>query len=75
MTFQEGIKQIRMKSFLTQEEFGRAIGVSYATVNRWETGKAKPNLKAMKLIDSYCRQNSINIDIHDLVSDRQGEMA
>lgn len=71
MTFPEGIKQIRLKSFLTQEEFGKAIGVSYATVNRWETGKARPNLKAMKQIDSYCKQNSINIDIHDLVTGHQ----
>ena len=30
---------------------------------RRETGKAKPNLKTMKLIDEYCKKNSIDFDI------------
>ena len=51
MSFSEDIKRIRRKAFLTQEDFAKEIGVSYATVNRWETGKAKPNLKTMKLIE------------------------
>lgn len=63
MAFSEDIKKIRRKAFLTQEEFAKRIGVSYTTVNRWETGKAKPNLKAMKLIDGYCKENSIDFDV------------
>ena len=51
MSFAEDIKKIRRKAFLSQEEFAKKLGVSYTTVNRWETGKAKPNLKTMKLID------------------------
>ena len=53
MSFSEDIKRIRRKAFLTQEDFAKEIGVSFATVNRWETGKARPNLKTMKLIDDY----------------------
>lgn len=63
MSFSEDIKRVRRNSFLTQEEFAKEIGVSFATVNRWETGKAKPNLKTMKLIDDYCKRNNINFDI------------
>ncbi|MBR3124651.1 MAG: helix-turn-helix transcriptional regulator [Mogibacterium sp.] len=63
MSFAEDIKRVRRKSFMTQEHFAKEIGVSYATVNRWETGKAMPSLKAMKLIDEYCKQNDVDFDI------------
>lgn len=54
-----------MKNFLTQEEFAKTLGVSFATVNRWETGKAKPTIKTMKLIDSYCKEHSLDFDINE----------
>jgi len=38
----EEIKELRQKLGLTQEEFGRLLGVGFATVNRWENGKAEP---------------------------------
>ena len=69
MSFAEDIKKIRRKAFLTQEDFAKQIGVSYTTVNRWETGKSKPNLKAMKLIDNYCKKNSIDFDVSEKVTD------
>lgn len=69
MSFAEDIKKIRRKAFLNQEAFAKQIGVSYTTVNRWETGKSKPNLKAMKLIDDYCKKNSIDFDVSEEVSD------
>ena len=43
--------------------FAKELGVSFATVNRWESGKTKPTYKTMKLIDDYCRNNSIDFDI------------
>lgn len=63
MSFAEDIKKIRLTSILTQEEFAKEVGVSFATVNRWETGKAKPTIKAMKLIDEYCKKNDIDFNI------------
>ena len=63
MTFSETIKQIRQKHFLSQEAFAKELGVSFATVNRWESGKTKPTYKTMKLIDDYCRSNNIDFDI------------
>lgn len=65
MSFSENIKKIRRREFLTQEEFAKVIGVSYTTVNRWETNKAKPNLKTMKLIDDYCKKNGIDFDVSE----------
>ena len=68
MAFSEDIKKIRFKAFMTQEEFAKELGVSCITVTRWETGKAKPNLKTMKLIDEYCKRNKINFDISEEIS-------
>lgn len=69
MSFSEDIKRIRRKAFMTQEEFSKELGVSFATVNRWETGKAKPNLKTMKLIDEYCKKHAIEFDVCEMVED------
>ena len=69
MSFSEDIKRIRRKAFMTQEDFAKAIGVSFATINRWETGKSIPNLKTMKLIDDYCKQNGVDFDIKEELID------
>lgn len=70
MAFSEDIKRIRRKAFLTQEDFAKEIGVSCITVTRWETGKAKPNLKTMKLIDEYCKKNSVDFDISEEINEQ-----
>lgn len=36
------IKQIRINLGLSQQDFAGMLGVSFATVNRWENGKARP---------------------------------
>lgn len=63
MIFAEKIKQIRQHRFLSQEAFAKELGVSFATVNRWESGKTKPTYKTMKLIDDYCKKSDIAFDI------------
>ena len=59
MNFPEEIKKLRQRSFLTQQDFAKKIGVAFSTVNRWESGRAKPNLKAMKSINTFCLDNNI----------------
>ena len=63
MNFTNEIKEIRQCCFLSQEAFAKELGVSFATVNRWESGKTKPTYKAMKLIDDFCKNNNISFDI------------
>ena len=36
------------------KDFAKTIGVSFTTVNRWENGKAQPNIKAMKALKAFC---------------------
>lgn len=69
MGFSEDIKRMRRKAFMTQDDFAKAIGVSFATINRWETGRSIPNLKTMKLIDDYCKNNDIDFDIKEELID------
>ena len=55
---------------MTQEDFEKELGVAQNTVNRWETGKVKPGIKAMKQIDEFCKKNNIYFDIaEEIVSD------
>jgi len=68
MNFAEKIKAIRISCIMSQETFANSIGVSFATVNRWETGKTKPTLKTMKLIDEFCKNNSIDFNVTENVN-------
>lgn len=45
------IKEIRKRLRLTQEEFAHKIGVTFATVSRWENGHSKPSKMASKLLN------------------------
>ena len=63
MSFSKDIKYIRQKSLMSQEAFAQALGVSFTTVNRWESGKSKPLYKTMKIIDDYCKEHKIDFDV------------
>ena len=63
MVFCNDIKMIRHKCLMSQTEFADALGVSFATVNRWESGKSKPNFKTMKLINNFCEAHGIDFDV------------
>ena len=60
MSFPEEIKRARQRCFLTQDDFAKEVKVAFSTVNRWEGGKAKPNLTAMKNIKEFCLKNDID---------------
>ena len=53
------LKTTRQKAFLTQEGFAKEIFVTASTINRWEHGKAKPNLTAMKNIKQFCEEHAL----------------
>ncbi len=44
------IKEARVSLGLTQEEFAEKLGVTFASVNRWENGNAKPHRSRIKAI-------------------------
>ena len=62
MSFSKEIRIIRQKAFLTQEDFAKEINVSFATVNRWEAGKTRPEISSMKKIKQFCNDNILSFD-------------
>jgi putative transcriptional regulator len=59
MKFGQKTKLVRDKLFLSQEMFAKELGVSFATVNRWESEKCEPNYKSKKAFDKFCNKNDI----------------
>ncbi len=68
MSFAENIKKLRLSAILTQGKFSKELWVSLTTVNRWETGKTKTTIKAMKLIEEYCKKNNIAFNVAEKIS-------
>ncbi len=48
------VRSIRRQLDISQEDLARALGVSYATVNRWENGQAMPSKLAKAQLDAFC---------------------
>jgi DNA-binding transcriptional regulator YiaG len=74
MSFSNDIKMIRQRCLLSQQDFAEVLGVSFATVNRWEAGRSKPTYKTMKLIDDYCKKHNIDFDISQELVEMNGEL-
>ena len=59
MEFSEKVKQARKRGNFSQEDMAHQLGVSFATVNRWESGKTKPSKLALKAFEDFCKEKSI----------------
>ncbi len=53
------LKSLREKMLISQDELAKLLGVSFATVNRWENGHHEPTLKAKRAIRDLCWKNHI----------------
>jgi putative transcriptional regulator len=60
MSYADTIKALREKLLLTQMELAAKLGVSYASVNRWENGKCEPTMKAKRKIKNLCLKEEVN---------------
>lgn len=65
MEFTKKIRFIRQKCYLSQEMFAKELGVSFATINRLESGKTKPSYKTMKSITDFCKKNNITFEFEE----------
>jgi Type I restriction-modification system methyltransferase subunit len=57
--YQSTLRTIRSKLNLTQEQLAERLGVSFATVNRWEGGSSKPQRAAQEAILALAREAGI----------------
>lgn len=60
MTFGEMVKYARKQLSMTQTELAKALGVSFATVNRWENGQVNPSSLAQKAFEDFCESSFIS---------------
>ena len=62
MAISDEIRMIRQKALMTQETFAKALCVAFSTVNRWESGKARPSMSAMNQLKEFCVEKGISFD-------------
>lgn len=55
-SFSALVKEMRRQLSLSQEDLARQLGVSYATVNRWENGLSKPSKLAKAQLKAFCEK-------------------
>ena len=60
------VRSLRERMDLTQERFAAKLGVTFASVNRWENGRAKPSPLALKQIEELLLGlGKRGTDLHD----------
>lgn len=59
MDWSAKIKEICETLLLSQEELAKELGVTFATVNRWENGHHELMIKAKKTFRYYCKKKKI----------------
>ena len=60
MKSSEMIKEIRFCLHLSQSELAEKLGVSFATVNRWEKGRCEPSQIAVNAVKVLCADSNID---------------
>lgn len=55
------IKQIRTYLNMSQSEFAEQLNVTFATVNRWENGRAVPNKLAQSAMFDLCKEKGVPV--------------
>lgn len=60
------VRDVRRQLEISQEELAQALGVSFATVNRWENGKTTPSKLARRQVELFCermmKQGKLNME-------------
>ena len=75
MTFAEKVKFVRMKLYISQAQLAKEIGVSFATVNRWESKGYEPQLASVGRFNDFCEKHGIEFnDTNDLQTDKGSDM-
>jgi transcriptional regulator, cro/CI family len=62
MEFQDKVKYVRMKLYLSQEALAKELGVSFATICRWEKGNRTPQLMTLGRFYAFCEKKGIKFE-------------
>ena len=61
INYAKAIVILRSKLNLSQEEFGKLVGASLASVSRWERGEFEPTKIVKIRIDELLKENNIEV--------------
>lgn len=62
MTFGEKVKYVRGELQLSQIQLAAELGISFATVNSWETQNIEPRFLTKVKFDKFCEAHCIFIE-------------
>ena len=60
--FADQVKTVREQLGISQKKLGEILGVSFATINRWENSKNAPSQLAQNSFYDFCENNFINTE-------------
>lgn len=59
--FSNQVKHVRVQLNMSQKKLANALGVSFATINRWENSRNEPSQLAQNSFYEFCESNFINV--------------
>ena len=59
--YQKLVMELRNKLVISQTELADMLGVSFASVNRWEKGHYEPTIKVKRKIIELCKENGVEL--------------
>lgn len=62
MEFNEELKKVRKVLNISQETLARELNVSFATINRLETGRCMPSYKTLETFIKFCENREIILE-------------
>ena len=74
MMLNENIREIRKINNMTQEQLAEVMGVSTASVSKWETGQSAPEISALIALADYFDVSVDTLLGHEVKADRKKSM-
>lgn len=62
MEFKDKVKFAREKLLLSQADFAKEAGISFATINRWENGLRVPTYVLQRKFYAFCESRGIKFE-------------
>lgn len=60
--YSDAIIKLRVKLNVSQTELAKILGVSFSSINRWETGKFSPTIIAKEKLKQLLKENDIELE-------------
>lgn len=62
MNYSKALKELRKELLISQSELAEMLGVSFATVNRWENEHFEPSYKAKRKLRELFKKYNIQLE-------------